>query len=79
MVLIGKRQKNREVNENVILVEDFNLKSIKDALKFQLNNGKYKSSNIYGSGNASEIILNTIATKLSKNISLQKKLHYSFN
>ncbi|MBO8217684.1 UDP-N-acetylglucosamine 2-epimerase [Prochlorococcus marinus] len=76
VVLIGERQKNREVSKNVILVNSFDYESIKDAFDVQLKKGKYPSSRIYGNGKASKIILDSIANKLTNKINLQKQLSY---
>ena len=78
VVLIGERQKNREVSGNVISVNSFDQKSIQDAFDFQLMNGKYPSSAIYGNGKASKIILNTLAKKLSKKLNCKSNYHINY-
>jgi len=69
VVLIGDRQKNRERSNNVIEVTN-NSKNIINAINSQINHGRYKSSKIYGYGNASK----KIALRISK-IKLKKHIH----
>ena len=61
VVLIGDRQKNRERSNNVIEIPN-NSKNIVKVIISQINHGKYKSSKIYGNGNASK----KIALRISK-------------
>lgn len=61
VVLVGDRQKNRERSNNVIEVGN-NKTSIIKAINHQIEMGRYKSSKIYGNGNAAK----NIALKISK-------------
>ena len=73
VVNIGTRQNGRECGENVIHV-DHNEKEIIKAIKFQLDHGKYKRSNKFGSGDTGKLI----AEILSKvEFKIQKQLHFS--
>ena len=76
VVLIGKRQANRQISENVISVDFSRHELISKALNMQIKKQRYLPSTIYGNGNASKIILDTLANKLSKGINLQKYLSY---
>lgn len=69
VVNIGTRQIDRERSNNVIDV-DHNEKSILDAVKKQINFGKYKKSNLYGDGNSGLLISNIIA---KNNFCLKKR------
>ena len=72
VVNIGTRQNNRLSGKNVINVK-YNFKEILKAIKQQIRHGKYKSSNLYGNGNAGK----KIAEILSKSQpSVQKKIFY---
>ena len=74
-VNIGSRQRNREHASNVINVK-VSAKDILQATKFQIEHGKYKSSNIFGDGNAGQ----RIAQHLSEcDISIIKTLNYLDN
>jgi UDP-hydrolysing UDP-N-acetyl-D-glucosamine 2-epimerase len=69
---IGTRQASRERAANCINVP-YNQKEIEDAVRRQINNGRYPSSTMYGDGNAGERIADILA---DVNISIQKKLMY---
>lgn len=72
VVNIGTRQNNRLSSKNVINVK-YNFKEILKVIKQQIRHGKYKSSNLYGKGNAGK----KIAEILSKSQpSVQKKIFY---
>ncbi len=72
-VNIGTRQNSRLQGPNVINVS-YNDAKIYAAIKKQIKIKKYKSSNIYGDGNASKKIIK-ILIKLKK-INIQKKINY---
>jgi len=60
-VCIGDRQYNREHGDNVIFA-DYNEESIFGAIKAQLEHGRYPSSDIFGTGDAGELIAQKIPT-----------------
>jgi UDP-N-acetylglucosamine 2-epimerase len=71
VVNIGTRQSKREQYLNVISCKN-NAKDIFKSIMNQLRRGKYKSSAIYGNGNASKkivSILRKIKVNIQKNIS----------
>ena len=72
-VNIGTRQNSRLQGPNVINVS-YNDAKIYAAIKKQIKIKRYKSSNIYGDGNASKKIIK-ILIKLKK-INIQKKINY---
>mgnify|MGYP001255641399 CR=1 FL=1 len=76
VILLGKRQKNREVSENVLTIENPNQENIRYAIKTQLKKIRYNPSKIYGDGNASSLILDSTYEFLKKNNSTQKYLAY---
>ena len=55
VVNIGTRQNKRLRTDNVIQV-DYSAREIADAIKAQLEHGKYESSDIYGDGTAGDKI-----------------------
>ena len=59
VVNIGSRQNKRLRADNVIQV-DYNSKEIEKAIRFQIEHGKYQSSDIYGDGSAGEKIANIL-------------------
>ena len=61
IVLVGSRQDGRERLNSVIRVEPMKDELI-NSVKFQLQNGKYKSSSLYGSAGVSKIIVEKIKT-----------------
>lgn len=72
VVNIGTRQNKRLRTENVIQV-DHNSATIVNAIRTQLKNGKYKSSDIYGDGTAGEKIANIL---VDCDPSIQKTINY---
>lgn len=72
-VNIGSRQNGRERGKNVIDVE-YDSTKIRDAIKKQINIGKYKSENLYGDGTAGKKITDILAGKLKINI--QKTIQF---
>ena len=68
----GTRQNKRLRTENVVQV-DHNAAKIANAIRTQLKNGKYKSSDIYGDGTAGEKIANIL---VDCNPSIQKTINY---
>ena len=73
VVNIGTRQQGRERAENVIDV-DYDRNEIIEAVKHQVEHGKYESISIYGDGKAGERIAQHLAEVDTKNI--QKRLSY---
>ena len=72
-VNIGSRQNGREKGKNVMNAKH-NSHDIINKIKLQLTKNKYKSSTIYGKGDAGRKILNKILNYKIKNT--QKKLSY---
>ena len=72
-VNIGSRQIYRETAKNVINTEH-NYDKIYKAIKIQINKGKYKKSNLYGSGKAAKKIFRIL--KNIKTINVKKKINY---
>lgn len=72
VVNIGTRQNKREMGANVINV-GYSRTEIKDAIKKQIENGKYGPQGIYGNGCAGERIAEILATA---NPDLQKTIVY---
>lgn len=60
-VLVGTRQQQRERGENVVEV-GYSQKEIVAAIQNQLTHGKYQKSSLYGDGQASKRIADTLAT-----------------
>lgn len=56
VVLVGNRQRGRECAENVIHVP-CEAAAIAEAIKFQLEHGRYEPSELYGSGNVSQQVV----------------------
>jgi UDP-hydrolysing UDP-N-acetyl-D-glucosamine 2-epimerase len=73
VVLIGDRQTGRETGENLIPVLNEDSTSFLKAIKKQLDHGRYSLSSLYGKGNASEKIADTLA---NLKLYTQKQLHY---
>ncbi len=71
-VNIGTRQNGRECGKNVIHV-DYKNEEIQNAIKMQINHGKYERSDIFGEGNTGKLIAEILATSKLK---IQKKLHF---
>lgn len=60
-VLIGDRQKGREIGKN-IKISSYDRNEIVKKIKIQIKHGKYKSDKNYGEGKAGEKIANKIAS-----------------
>ncbi len=71
-VNIGTRQNGRECGKNIIHV-DYKNEEIQNAIKIQLSHGKYERSDMFGQGNAGNLIAEILATSKLK---IQKKLHF---
>ena len=72
-VNIGSRQNERLKSFNVINVKN-NFNDIKRATIKQIKNGRYKSSNIYGSGNTAAKIIKIL--KKIKELNVQKTISF---
>ena len=72
-VNVGTRQNSRLRGLNVIDVKN-NVNDIYNALKKQLNRKKFKSSKIYGDGNAAKKIIKIL--KRIDDFNIQKKITY---
>jgi len=71
-VNIGTRQQYREHADNVKFV-DYDSRKIEEAIRCQINNGRYQPSYLYGRGNSAEKIAEIL---YEAKISIQKRLHY---
>lgn len=60
-VIVGNRQQGREHGENVVFA-GYDTDDIRDAIKIQLEHGKYNEEHIFGDGHAGEMIANYLAT-----------------
>ena len=76
VILLGNRQKDREVSENVLKIDNPNKSLIKKSIAFQIEKGRFNPSRIYGNGNASSIILDNIYSFLNNTNTTQKYLAY---
>lgn len=72
VVNIGVRQAGRDRGINVMDV-DYNQNDIANAIKSQIEHGKYESDHVYGGGNAGKIIADLLATV---ELTYDKKLAY---
>ena len=72
VVNIGTREKDRQRGENVINA-DYNKEDIKKAILKQIEHGEYASNPLYGDGNASKKIKETLKTA---RVDIQKKLYH---
>ena len=72
-VNIGTRQNSRLHGNNVITVS-YNIRKIYSSIKKQINKKKYKSSKIYGNGEAAKRIIKIL--KKLKQIDVQKTIKY---
>ena len=72
-VNIGTRQNSRLHGNNVISVS-YNIRKIYSSIKKQINKKKYKSSKIYGNGEAAKRIIKIL--KKLKQIDIQKTIKY---
>lgn len=68
-VILGERQKSREIGKNVIL-SNYNTNEIINKIQMQIKQKKYKEQNLYGSGNAGKSIVK-ILEKISPTIKKQ--------
>jgi len=74
VVNIGTRQNGRDKSKNVIS-SNYDVRMIFKSINKQIKMGrKYKSDNIYGSGNAAKKIIDRISSL--KNINIQKMIRY---
>lgn len=71
-VNIGTREQNRQQGQNVLNVS-YSQEEIKKAILLQIEHGKYPQESIYGSGNTSQKIIQTIK---NTKINIQKHLWY---
>ncbi|MCI0401646.1 MAG: UDP-N-acetylglucosamine 2-epimerase [Gammaproteobacteria bacterium] len=71
-VNIGTRQLGREHGENVVHV-DYDAAEIEAVARFQINHGRYSSSDLFGDGKAGERIAAILA---DTDFCIQKRLHY---
>ena len=71
-VNIGNRQKGRERGPNIVDVPN-NATQIVNAVKKQINKGRFPSSNLFGDGEAGKKIANILE---KCDVSLIKKLNY---
>jgi len=71
-VNIGTRQSGRERGKNVVDVE-YDAQAIKNAIEYQLSNGRYEPEMIYGDGRAGERITNILA---QVPLRIEKRLTY---
>ncbi len=55
-LLLGNRQNKREVGKNVLYC-DYNIRTIKKKIEYQIKKKKYKKQNIYGKGNSGKFIV----------------------
>jgi len=69
-ISLGSRQLGREYAENVIFMKDFEVKTLLDSMRIQINHGKFTSSNLYGDGRAGKRIAEVL---LQVDLVLQKK------
>lgn len=77
-VNIGTRQTNREHSTNLINCE-FDVEKIRSAVEKQLQHGKFESSKLYGTGEASNKIISVIKGNLpqaQKNFYSESKINY---
>jgi len=72
VVNIGSRQNARDRGKNVIDV-DYSKEEIIKAVSFQIKNGKYKSQNLYGDGNAGKKIAEIL---YHEKVEIQKTITY---
>lgn len=74
VVLVGARQEGRETDEHLVCAPP-NSKAIVQATRKQLAHGRYAASELYGSGNVSEQIAESLANLKPYT---QKRLHYIY-
>tara|TARA_Y100000816_G_C26100300_1_gene582933 strand:+ start:883 stop:2061 length:1179 start_codon:yes stop_codon:yes gene_type:complete len=61
VVDIGARQSNRERGQNVIHVKSNDKRNLKESILFQIKKKKYKTQNIYGSGEAAKKMIKILS------------------
>lgn len=61
VVLVGTRQRGRERSDNIVEV-GYDRVAIEDAIRKQMQHGRYPKSNLYGEGHAAEAIAATLAS-----------------
>lgn len=71
-VNVGLRQNNREKYLNV-KDSDFDVKKLKKIILLQFKKGRYKKSNLYGTGNAGKKIIDILG---KVDLSIKKELNY---
>ena len=74
-VNIGSRQQGRSRGKNVKNVK-YNKKQIVDAIKKQINHGKYKPDFIYGDGSAGKRIVAILKKLNLSKVPVQKRIRY---
>ena len=79
VLLLGLRQSNREIANNVITLKNVTLKKLKDALSTVDQKPRFNPSFLYGEGKSSKIILDEIYKFFKRAHSKQKKLNYNLN
>ena len=72
VVNLGSRQQNREHGENVVHAPHHR-KRIAEALRTQLNQGRYQTAPLYGNGDAGVSVANILATQP---IRIQKRMSF---
>ena len=72
VVNLGSRQQNREHGENVVHAPH-NRERIVEALRTQLNQGRYQTAHLYGNGDAGASVANILATQP---IRIQKRMSF---
>jgi UDP-N-acetylglucosamine 2-epimerase len=75
VVLVGSRQKGREVDQHVLTIPVV-AEEIVASVRRQLAHGRYPMSSLYGDGNVAARIAESLA---SLNPYVQKRLHYIFD
>jgi GDP/UDP-N,N'-diacetylbacillosamine 2-epimerase (hydrolysing) len=74
VVLVGRRQEGREIDEHVMPVEPV-ADAVEEAICYQLEHGRYEPSTLYGDGCVSERIANSLRTL---ELYAQKRLHFIY-
>jgi UDP-N-acetylglucosamine 2-epimerase len=75
VVMVGRRQEGREMDENVLCVPPVT-EEITAAVRAQLAHGHYQTSTLYGDGYVSERIADSLVLLEPY---VQKRLHYIYN
>lgn len=75
VVLVGNRQRGRDVAENVTFA-DCSAGEIRGAIEKQFQHGRYPPSTLYGDGRAAGRIADNLATA---EFTIQKHLHYIYD